>query len=446
VTDPSFPAHRKLKEYPLLYQKKIEPKPKYGKTVTTEEQGVRVVQDINTTQETVRELVKTKGRLGIKRTKLENVVKDSENLGSIWLADQILGGRVLMPLVTFEERLDGNCSYVQLGQEINDDSVFAVQRDEETKRLGLIDDLRALLTDTSSNKPLSRRIHNFIHAERARNAPQISRALNTWLGEYLIRKFRDTDSKYYHSDSSVVEMEASGSSTYYDQVLRKTIVADIDVADTPVSLNAFHHLDVHGAVQRSVYGVVARSNVLFPLWEYFPSSGETRCIAARPTSDINEYRAMMAFTHSAINLSDGQNNLTGELTEVLGGRQPHRAVVDAFGIPELIQSALKPECQSQEKLAAALGRKAIEKTYSGTVKDVNMNTTRASVSGSVAVERVGSVFQARVVAKPDALAAMKPHQIASFAYDPTEPLGDHLPRGRDAEEFAELINGFSHQD
>jgi hypothetical protein len=88
--------------------------------------------------------VKEKKRFGSTTKIVEKEVLEKQ-LGDIWLADRILAGAILMPIATFQDRNDGNCSYVQIGPEINDDSIFAVQSDEETKRLSLIDGFRKLL-------------------------------------------------------------------------------------------------------------------------------------------------------------------------------------------------------------------------------------------------------------------------------------------------------------
>lgn len=40
------------------------------------------------------------------------VMKEETHFGDIWLADGVLGGKILMPIATFQDRTDGQCKYV----------------------------------------------------------------------------------------------------------------------------------------------------------------------------------------------------------------------------------------------------------------------------------------------------------------------------------------------
>jgi hypothetical protein len=443
VTDSTFPSHRLLDTYPLYKKTDVEGEYSYSSNKTVHaSQGISIVQNIEVTKEKIIEKVSSR-KFGLRSVKEQEVLKEYESRGSVWQADEISGGRVLMPLAAFETRADGNCSYVQLGQEINDDSIFAVQSDEQTRRLQLIDDLRSVLAHPVSSEPLPKSIKAFIHSERERNAGQICAALGSWIGNYVA--YGQETPRLRDDSASIIEMREGDSAVHFDVVKRGHVAQGLDIAGTNVSLSFVHQTDQAGQIDRTVFGALARGNVLFPIWEFYPQSGDGRCIAAEVPEDVDTYKALMVQAHLSVERWR-HTDFSDELKSVAGANaDPYHTILDTFRIPKLMRKHLRPECSSQEKLATALGKKTLENTYRGTVSDVNMNTTRASVTGSVIVERVGSVLQARIVAKPDALAAMQPEQIAAFAYDPTEPLVDQLPKGRDAEEFADLINGFSYE-
>lgn len=72
-------------------------------------------------------------------------------LGDPMLAVMI-GAESLYPLATFAKRSSGQCSYVQLGPEIEDDNLFVTTGDENTSRFGIIEDIRKIIAGDYNNR------------------------------------------------------------------------------------------------------------------------------------------------------------------------------------------------------------------------------------------------------------------------------------------------------
>ncbi|MDB5184726.1 MAG: hypothetical protein JWN38_534 [Candidatus Saccharibacteria bacterium] len=87
-----------------------------------------------------------------------------------------IGADTLLPLATFALRADGLCSYVQLGSEIHDDSIYVTASDDETPRYRIIESLRALLRQnpatpyTAENQQY---IQAFIDGQAQRRSEQL---------------------------------------------------------------------------------------------------------------------------------------------------------------------------------------------------------------------------------------------------------------------------------
>lgn len=99
----------------------------------------------------------------------------------------------LLTLATFAERKNGLCTYVQLGTEINNDNVIAVEADTKTSRHLIIEELRVLLDDKLlKNHDIYPNIHNFIEQEILK----YSRDVLAVKQEYLIKLI----TRYLESD------------------------------------------------------------------------------------------------------------------------------------------------------------------------------------------------------------------------------------------------------
>jgi hypothetical protein len=249
--------------------------------------------------------------------------------------------------------------------------------------------------------------------------------------------YRDEYTRPKFTNASVVVVEPNGEKIHYDDAPKYQYDPSNDAKNSD-------HINVYriGAADNTVFiiGATTRGNVVFPLVEIH-ANGLPRFNTHAELSDIDKYKCMMAI----MPLIGSVYGAEYEYRKIFGVYWKHTEnfILEKMDFENLKKEFISPDCDQQERLARALGSKAVGLTYSGTVHDVNMNTTTGSVSGTVMLERVGEIYQARIKAKPDALAGMNPQQIATFAYDPTEPLGESLPKQRDAEEFAELIEGFN---
>lgn len=360
--------------------------------------------------------------------------------GAMWLGYRIADGRVLLPIATFEPREDGNCSYVQLGSEISDDSLFVVQGDEQTERLAIIEDLRKLVKPGFSrameNTPeYTSRIKQFVQSEIARRSKYIACAL----GGCMSKEFDHKISKEGKKTTTVIINE-DGSATQYEDA------SYIDIADSKVVIDSITESSVR-AVKDSASNTIKlcaliRGNVGFPFAEFNTQTGESRIIDYSESKDSNTHIVMMA----AMALSRGNGVCREEFRSLAGVNydiSPDVYLYNALDLGKRIREVLSPECKYQESLARVIGEKALGVCLEGRVDDVDMLTTRGSVSGHIITKMTNSELEARIYAKPDALKGIPRSEIKSFVYDPTTHLGDNLPKGKDAEEFATLLRGFS---
>lgn len=63
-----------------------------------------------------------------------------------------IGNDTVLPIASFARRSDGQCSYVQLGQEVYDDNFYVTTGDDETVRHGLIEALREQVKEGSHRR------------------------------------------------------------------------------------------------------------------------------------------------------------------------------------------------------------------------------------------------------------------------------------------------------
>ncbi len=403
--------------------------------VETTNMPFMLVQNFKNEEPEVRIVEVKKGRL--KRKTKEPAIFTKKVPGDIWLADMVAGGRVLMPVAAFEPRIDGSCSYVQVGQEITDDSVFAVQDDEQTQRLELIESLRKLIRKDNGKPEVSAAISEFVHSERLRNSEQLTTALGAWLAIYFGSSLSDTNSVFHQ-----IDVVPDGDPQHVNNIKTKGLpgrsVVNYDDNTYSVALKISQPVTEHGENVPITLSAVTRNNVAFPIIEFFPKTKEVCFVDANDMSYADKYKSLMAI----ITLTD--TSIEEEFKQLIGSKiGPAVFLLRTHKIPEKIQERLSPECSKQERLVQLLGERVLNYVYTGTVHDVAMVTTRGSVRGEMVVEQVGDNYQAKISAVPDALAGMPLSEIISFVYDPAGKLGNQLPSGEDAAEFTRLINGFN---
>lgn len=395
---------------------------------------VAVVRNIHEDKKVLKEEIKEKWH---KKKTVQEIEKYSYRLGDVWLADMVAGGKVLMQIAGFELREDGNCSYVHVGQEITDDSVVAVQSDDEN-RLKLIEDLRKLVVSKEEGPKLTDRVRDFIKQERERNAPYLTVALGAWVAAQLQDQL--VNGTVHHN--ALIENDDV---LYQDKVRKHTVapVGDttrVSAGVLPVDFEASQPITNDAENALITLSAVARQHVGFPIAQFFPATGEAQLIGAEHLSDVERYKCMLAVV-AMIDPTDKQ-----EFASVIEDPDisPHQFLMTVFKLEEQIGSRLRPHNEAQEQLVRAIGAKALDVCYSGTVHDVNMDTTRADFSGNVRLQRVDEFYQAhiavRLARQPGKL---PPSEVETLVYDPTLPLTDNFPTGQDAKEFRTLIDGFN---
>ena len=76
----------------------------------------------------------------------------TEELTDIPFLAVTVGNDTILPIASFARRNGGQCSYVQLGQEINDDNFYVTTADDETVRHDLIEALREQVSSGSQHR------------------------------------------------------------------------------------------------------------------------------------------------------------------------------------------------------------------------------------------------------------------------------------------------------
>ncbi len=450
VSDVNFPAKQCVAEDPIQFiHEDSYGRTETGNSIRTPFSLVRQYHKRTKVTPVSREAVSTTGIRRKKVTIVEEQEKITYHPGARMLTYHIARGAVRLPIATFEPRTDGECSYVQLGPEIHDDTIFVTQGDErQTERLALIEDLRKLVSPEQSKYEYTDRVKKIVHSEIERSAEGITIAL----GGYLAGAYKGYFEKHRFTPRGITLIGSKDAHNFTPEKHDAAHIFELNLNDKSPKNDietgfALVRPDSTGS-NRVLLCALSRGNVGIPIMTVLTDSGEAMLHSTSEMTSVEKYKAMMALTYMLYQDGNhgGVSDARVEFREALDlvvGMTPHEYVAQAFNIRQTIREQLQPICEKQEKLAQILGRRTLGASFEGTVPNVDLVTTRGSVSGYVQVQSVEGGYQAKIVAKPDALVGVEPSQIASFTYDPTEPLRNTLPTGRDAEEFAMLLSGFN---
>ncbi len=454
VSDVNFPTKQRVAKAPIEFIKyaKHHPYKETSGSIKTPFSLVRQYHKHTEVTPVSREVVSTTGIRRKKVTIVEEQEKVTYHPGARMLTYHIARGAVRLPIATFEPRTDGECSYVQLGPEIHDDTIFVTQGDEQqTERLALIEDLRKLVSPEQSKYEYTDRVKEFVHSEIERSAEGIAIALGGCLaGAYK---------KYFHerqfTPRGIALIGSKGARNFTPEKHDAAHIYELDLRDKNLKDGAETGFALvcpsDAGSDRVLLCAVSRGNVGIPIMTALTDSGEVMLHNTSEMTPVEKYKAMMALTYmmfqdGRVYSGGNQDSVQAEFRDILSlahDMTPHEYIAQAFDVRQTIREQLQPVCEKQEKLARILGCRTLGALFEGTVADVDLVTTKGSVSGHVQVESVEGGYQAKIIAKPDALVGVEPSQIASFTYDPTAPLRNTLPTGRDAEEFAMLLSGFN---
>lgn len=460
VSDVNFPTKQCVAKVPIEFVKHEQHYP-YKETRGSIRTPFSLMRQYHEHTEVISESRETVPKIGLRRNKVTFVVRQVRTTyrpGTRMLTYHIAGGAVQLPIATFEPRTDGECSYVQLGSEIHDDTVFVTQGDErQTERLALIEDLRKLVSTKDAKREYTDRVKEFVHSEIDRSEERIAVAL----GGYLAGMYKEYFQGYQPDPRGITLIGSKGDRNFIPEKHDAAQVGYLRLKDKSTEDGIepeFALVRPSAESDRVLLCAISRGNVGIPIITALIDSGEAMLHTTSEMTSAEKYKAMMALTymlfqdHDRSNPQqqrddhDGTSDARVEFREALdlaADMTPYEYIAQTFDVRQTIKEQLQPICEKQEKLAQILGRRTLGASFEGTVPDVDLVTTRGSVSGHVQVESVEGGYQAKIIAKPDALVGVEPSQIASFTYDPTGPLRNTLPTGRDAEEFAILLSGFN---
>jgi hypothetical protein len=129
-----------------------------------------------------------------KTTVSKVVASETESLVGDPFIAVVAGWNTLLPLATFAKRDHGLCSYVQLGQEMEEDNFYVTTADDNSSRHDLIENLRNLLIYYCGRHGVNRTniqhdgLQQFIDQQAERQAEPIARAYERQLVQTCFAK------------------------------------------------------------------------------------------------------------------------------------------------------------------------------------------------------------------------------------------------------------------
>ncbi|MDZ7786203.1 MAG: hypothetical protein U5L95_03720 [Candidatus Saccharibacteria bacterium] len=110
---------------------------------------------------------------------------------------------LMLPIATFEPRTDGQCSYVQIGQEIDEDKLVATE--ERSSRMDTVEDIRRLIKEDQ----VSESIIELVRAEADEYYPEILSSLESACVRAARRYLEESTLEKGRKDISVVNEETA---------------------------------------------------------------------------------------------------------------------------------------------------------------------------------------------------------------------------------------------
>lgn len=135
-----------------------------------------------------------------------------------------LFGNTALTLATFAHREDGACSYIQIGQETDGDSLFIVASDEETGRHDIVKAIRALVCKEALTQEQQAALQALLDTEIERNRDYLMRAFEAHLAD----AYATQSEQPAYGRLQVLESDGSSHEHQYDikQVLGRTLLAN----------------------------------------------------------------------------------------------------------------------------------------------------------------------------------------------------------------------------
>lgn len=390
-------------------------------------------------------------------------------LGDHWVGAYFMGTGLIFPFATLDTRPDGNCKYVQIGPEINDDSVFAVQADETTDRLKIIEDLRAVLRLNDHNvgaddrHRAQKRLYELLYSQLAANA----NLTTTAVGQLVYRKLSDVadETGFIKTLKSIITVGEKNQ--HYDMV-REIDTSPEGIVTPPESdldhstRLALYEIQGEDAMDRRfLFGATRRGNIVLPIAEILDSNGQVLFNDDLNLTEFSQLQNLIALTYRFLGRSvmpdiDEQQRVAAHmLGDVSYAVRPDEFIYRNLDIDKKLDDIIgEVECRHREELAETIGGLLTNKVYAGTAE--NMHTTKSdgiTVRGAVSVERTGDEFQLKLFARPFMLDPIREDQdtqeipplVASFEYTPTEILPESFPSGVDAKVWNDFIRGILSQ-
>lgn len=155
-------------------------------------QTVRSIEDPNskTTPKSLRKLIRRK----TEKTEAVRVLE-----GDPMLAIKV-GLDTLLPIASFARRKNGQCSYVQLGEEMHDDNFYVTSADDGSSRHGLIEAMRSVIRGFTHENETERKsayyvIQEFVNQQVNLRHESLAQAYETQLVRKIIAKLTSPGSE-----------------------------------------------------------------------------------------------------------------------------------------------------------------------------------------------------------------------------------------------------------
>lgn len=361
--------------------------------------------------------------------------------GFVWLADRLIGGKVLLPILTFDPQVSGNCSWVQIGQEISDDAYVIGSADEAVfNRRDLLEQFRLIVAGTRKFSETVTLAHEFADRERQRQVESLNVALGAYLCQVMGEQM-ESKADQLPNGAGVIKINDDD-----HLVMTKDGLSRLTFEKSEINLGIirFHveaYSPTNGGSNNDLISIcgVARGNVAIPILDCDTATGEVSFHDnGIGLSDEEKYGILLGL------ISYVDPSAIEDFVRLAGNNKVNEFITEKFSLQDRLYEMLEPACEHQEQLAHLLGGLILGQFYKGVLKDQKVGQSTDDIAGRVRLLRpnhttkeLSAEFYIRTLSLPEGRSA-KPN--ITYVYDPTKPLKNALPDTDFASQFCELIS------
>ncbi len=188
-------------------------------------QSINIVEDPN-----AKTILKSFRKLIPRKTEAKSTIHVLD--GDPMLAIKV-GSDTLLPIASFARRKNGQCSYVQLGEEMYDDNFYVTTADDGSSRHGLIEAMRSVIKgfsheNKSERKPAYDVIQEFLNQQVDLRHESLAQAHEKQLVRKIFAKLKLKGPDWERRDLTIVDGSGSSAPRSHDTatIIPKTILAD----------------------------------------------------------------------------------------------------------------------------------------------------------------------------------------------------------------------------